>query len=334
MKKRYIFAILLLFLILIIITKKSPDTPNAISQNIDWDAIRADDVAITDKDWGTPQRFFASTEGWEEGIYISQDGNELYFIYTNIDVFHFIFYGKEHISGPIRDNDNQCTHPLMPTPHTCGKWPRADHFYTTKIDGIWTKPIPHPLTLNYPIGGLTLVGDKAYFMSGFEDDVEDIGYAIRSDGVWGEKIKIDSVSSEYTESDPYVTQDDSEMFFWSSRPAKFAKNNIYRSVKIDGEWQSPELLTEPINGDGDDMMTFLFDNYLYFGTERDGHSMAIYRSKRLGDNEWAAPELVISSKLAVGEPSITADGKYLYFEQIFTDGNGNFNPDIMYVERK
>lgn len=48
---------------------------------------------------------------------------------------------------------------------------------------------------------------------------------------------------------------------------------------------------------------------------------------------WGTPERVIYSNLAVGEPSITTDGHYMYFEQIFHDGNNNFNPEIMRVER-
>lgn len=51
------------------------------------------------------------------------------------------------------------------------------------------------------------------------------------------------------------------------------------------------------------------------------------------EGNWGTPERVIYSDLAVGEPSITADGEYLYYEQIFHDGSGNFNPEIMRVKR-
>lgn len=76
------------------------------------------------------------------------------------------------------------------------------------------------------------------------------------------------------------------MFFWSKRPAKFKGNNIYRSVKVNGEWQAPELLPEPINSGGDDMQTFMYGDDLYFVSNRQpsGMPMSIYRSKRLGVN--------------------------------------------------
>ena len=120
------------------------------------------------------------------------------------------------------------------------------------------------------------------------------------------------------------------MFFWSKRSAKFKGNNIFRSVKLNGTWQVPELLPEPINSDGADMQTFVYEDDLYFVSNRqpDGMPTGIYKSKRLGDNTYGKPELIVSSKIGVGEPSIPNDGSRLYFEQIFTDGKGNFKPVV------
>lgn len=301
---------------------------NVVEMTEKWNDIRANDVAKTSDEWGTPELLSFSNNGWEEGGYISSDGNTFYYIYTNRDVFRLLFHGDEKKVGPIFDT-NSCTHPLNPNPHGCGVWPRADHFFVEKTEDGWTDPKPHPLTLNYPIGGLHIDGNTAYFMSGFDDDIEDIGFATIENGIWSGKEKIEIVSSEYTESDPFVKNN--EMFFWSNRPAKFAGNNIYHSVKINGEWQEPELLPEPINSNKDDMQTFVYDGYLYFSSNKDGGPFSIYRSKRNGSS-YEESEIVIQSKFAVGEPTITADGEYLYFEQIFTDGK-NFNPDHLRVKR-
>ena len=119
-------------------------------------------------------------------------------------------------------------------------------------------------------------------------------------------------------------------------------------------WSAPVKLPSPVNTDGDDMQTFVFNesgtDYLYYSTNR-GHDdpgmtyeIAIYRVAMPTDWEstpsdmnlsgnWGTSERVIHSDFAVGEPSITADGHYMYFEQIFHDGNNNFNPEIMRVER-
>ena len=94
------------------------------------------------------------------------------------------------------------------------------------------------------------------------------------------------------------------------------------------------------------MQTFMFEGYLYFSSNSQptsldeageltkGHPMWIYRSRRIGDNQWGEPEVVVTSKFAVGEPSIPDDGSRLYFEQIFTDEKGNFKADMMYAEKK
>ena len=36
----------------------------------------------------------------------------------------------------------------------------------------------------------------------------------------------------------------------------------------------------------------------------------------------------------VGEPSLTADGRTLYFVHVLTDGNGVFDSDVWYSERR
>jgi hypothetical protein len=305
---------------------------------LDWDPIRAADVATLAAGWGTPELVSVSTNGWEEGVFISPDESELYWIYTNFDVFSS---GASVVyNGPNQDPAESCTHWQLPTPHACGVYPRADHFWAEATGSGWSPTAPHPLTLDGPIGGLHVLefGEDrvAYFMSGFQDEhasVEDIGVARFTNGTWGPKTKIDALSSgEFTSTDPWVSADESEMFFWSDRPAAFAGPNIYRSVRVDGAWQQPELLPAPINSDGDDMMTFLFDGWLYFGSGRDGEPYSIYRSERLGPMSFGPPEVFVRSAFAVGEPSFTADGRTLYFEQIFTDGT-NYNPDVMRVSR-
>ena len=70
-------------------------------------------------------------------------------------------------------------------------------------------------------------------------------------------------------------------------------------------------------------MYFVSNRNLFIGS-------AIYRSNRLGD-VWSEPELVI--KGIVGEPSLTADGNYLYFVHVLTDIAGPFDADIWYCER-
>ncbi|MEK7208989.1 MAG: hypothetical protein AAB677_01870 [Patescibacteria group bacterium] len=332
MKNKYfLLGILFVFILTIIIyvDKKPPD----------WQEIRKNDVAQISSEWNEPQLLPFNTDGWYEGDYISPDGRTFYFGYIDVDAFRFHFGdGQVEKIGPSLDEKKTCVLGQLGN-WNCGDYPRYDLFYIEKTPAGWSEPKPHPLTLNCPVQSLTLINnDKAYFVASFDDKCreKDIAYSEKINGEWSPIKKVEAVSSVYWDDDPYVNQGDTEMFFWSRRPAKLKGSNIYRAVKINGEWQTPELLSKPINSDGDDLQTFLDGDYLYFVSNRqpNGKLTKIYRSKRLGDNLWGAPEVIISSKFAVGEPSFPADGRRLYFEQIFTDGRGNFKAEMLFADKK
>jgi Tol biopolymer transport system component len=78
--------------------------------------------------------------------------------------------------------------------------------------------------------------------------------------------------------------------------------------------------------------TFTSDgSTMYFASDRDASAgMAIYRSSRSGD-VWSQPQLVM--KGIAGEPSLTADGNYLYFVHVLSDAEGVFDADVWVSER-
>jgi hypothetical protein len=289
-----------------------------------WEAVYRRDIAKVSSEWNTPLRVKEiNSPGWEDGAYISSDGGELYFAYTNINLFKL----PQIISiGPPRDKSSLCNPP-------CGEFPRVDVFYSKKdSSGKWQSPLPHPLTINYPIGGIVFVSkNKAYFMKYSNTSKDDIWYADFDGKKWNQ-TKIDGVNSLATDADPYVTPADDEMFFWSDRPSELGGKNIFYSKRVDGEWQSPQVLPAPVNSEANDMQPFLFRDTLYFSSDREG-KLKIYKSVK-GENEWSIPEVVVESKNAVGEPTLTGDGKYLYFIQLFISDEGIPNPEIMYTQRK
>lgn len=359
---------------------------------IDWAPYYDDDVAVTSSDWGAPELVAASTPGWEEGVYISGDGDTLYYIYTHVDVFRDVFTGETNVSGPLLDTHGQATVWADGSSRNAGEYPYADHFYVTRT-GVneWSAPQPHFLTTTRmaSIGGLHIIesGAKrlAYCMSGFGDAVDSIFYAY-DDGSGWQAFEVDTGTFTFDaylfevnldpngdsgnpnpdgheDADPWVNDSGTIMFFWSDRNEGTTGKDIFYSTNANGigstswaspAWTAPTALPAPVNTDGDDMQTFVFNeggtDYLYYATNR-GHDesgmsyeIAIYRvampagwestPSALGvSGNWGTPERVIHSDLAVGEPSITDDGQYLYFEQIFTDGNDNYNPEILRVKR-
>lgn len=323
-KKHYlilgIVSILGAFLISDFIDEASYDE----AQNKKWEAVRNADVAKVSGGWQTPVWIGeVNSEGWEDGAYISSDGDELYFAYTNIDLFRLPDVVE---IGPDRDASKVCN-------PSCGQFPRVDVFYSVKdSSGRWQKPVPHPLTIEFPIGGIVFVNpNKSYFMKYSDTSKDDIWYA-DFDGVNWDQNKVDGVSSPYNDADPYVTPTDDQMFFSSDRPVALGGDNIFYSKKVGGKWHLPELLPEPVNSDANDMQPFLFGDTLYFSSDRDG-KLNVYKSVRNGDI-WSDPEISVESKNAVGEPTLTADGSFLYFIQLFVADDGTPNPEIMYVERR
>lgn len=290
-----------------------------------WQAVMSADIASVSPEWSVPVWIEElSSTGWEDGTYISSDGSAVYFIYINIDLLKLPAIVP---SGPNRDEAMACNPP-------CGQFPRADLFYSLRdSQGRWQKPVPHPLTVAYPVGGLVMSGGKAYFMQEKDDGLRtEICYAEKIDGQWQEPVRIPALSSKHKDDDPYVNPADDEMFFWSNRPAQLGGDNIYYSQKINGSWQEPVILPEPINSNYNDIQPFLFGNALYFTSDRDGKPK-IYKST-IAEGAWSRPEVVIESKFGVGEPTLTADGNRLYFIQLFVSDKGETNPEIMFVEKK
>jgi len=292
----------------------------------EWKKIREEDIANVSNSWKAPIWFErVNTTGWEDGPYISPDGNTLYFAYINIDLFKL---PDVVVIGPNRDLAGVGNPP-------CGQFPRPDEFYSTKdTRGNWQTPVPHPVTIPYPVGGFVFANEKKVYLHMEKDDGlhTEIYSAEKVNGVWQSPEKIVALSSPHKDDDPHIMPNDEELFFWSDRPAALRGNNIYYSKKVNGQWQNPVLLPKPINSNSSDMQPFVFGDTLYFSSDRDG-KMKIYKSA-LKDNKWSPPEVVVSSKHGVGEPTLTRDGKFLYFIQIFVSEQGEHNTDIMYCERK
>ncbi len=320
--KKVIFIIFIIVIIFVALVSLRQEDRQEETRDA-WQEVRQADVAKTSGEWGTPVfAESASTAGWEDGAYISADGATLYFAYINIDLLKLPEVAE---TGPKRDS--RCK-------PVCGQYPRIDTFFSQKDNlGNWQKAKAHPLTIFYPIGGIVLANEnKAYFHSEKDDGLKtEIYFAEKSGDEWQPPQKIAALSSAFGDDDPYVTSSDDEIFFWSNRPGR-GGNDIYVSKKINGEWQKPALLPSPINTSANDMQPFLHQNTLYFTSDREGKPK-IYQSERIGEN-WGVPKVVVESNFAVGEPTLTEDGQFLYFVQIFKSEKNESNSDIFYIERK
>ncbi|MGK7390669.1 MAG: OmpA family protein [Candidatus Cyclobacteriaceae bacterium M2_1C_046] len=142
------------------------------------------------------------------------------------------------------------------------------------------------------------------------------------------KKPVDGLSNaEVIEFAPSISADGKTIIFETNRGGSYA---LFETRKqSDGSWSTPRSL-ESINnyGDSTDLIagpSISFDgNLLYFSASIGmGNSMDIYVSNRTSEG-WSAPEKlgenINSPQGYEGFPSISADGKTLYFVKENTDG--------------
>ncbi|MBU1707331.1 hypothetical protein KKB28_05390, partial [bacterium] len=279
-------------------------------------------------DWGQPVRLGTpiNTPCPEDACEISRDGQYLYFYFT-IDLFENLLpeeifsylngtYVAQRIGGPADFSE--------PVFYDLGKGANEslDGELSFTPDG--SKVYFHS----------TRAANLGYLQDPPVDDFLDIYVADITNGEPGPGRNLGTpVNSIYPDGEHAIHPDGVTLYFSSHRPGGVGSVDIWISTLEDSTWSDPVALGEPINSTANDLQpTFTSDgDTMYFVSDRNiAVGAAIYRSNRVGD-VWSEPELVI--KGIVGEPSITANGEYLYFVHVLTDISGTFDADIWYCER-
>lgn len=151
----------------------------------------------------------------------------------------------------------------------------------------------------------------------------------------------DSVNSGHSEYLPSITADEQTLVITRRLPkdantidqSLSEEEDFYVSYKInDSVWSKAVDLGPPINTNGNEGAQCISPDgkYLYFtGCNRPGGygSCDIYYSKRVG-NEWSIPENmggVVNSERWDSQPSVSSDGKTLYFTSARGGGKGGMD---------
>ncbi|MEW6528624.1 MAG: hypothetical protein AB1391_01920 [Candidatus Micrarchaeota archaeon] len=262
-----------------------------------WAEIRANDVAILSDGWSQPKRIEVSDDGWEDGVYISSDGNTLYFVYYPGDILADLKAGK------FKDD--------------------IDVYYSIKP---FTSKKKHAISEDiWSEGGVMISGSDMYYMSNKPIDDNDKNY---DDNIYknGELLTFNTNQSE---GDPHHCSAKNELYFWINKEEVTKEIYVYKNNHV-------SKLPEPINDGHENIQPFLTPDCqtMYFTSNRDGGVLKIYKSQRLGEDSWSNPKIVVSSKYGVGEPTLTDDGKFLFFVQLFKSEDGNSSTtDIFYSEK-
>lgn len=295
--------------------------------------------------WGAPELVpgEVNTAGWEDSAYISPDGSTLYFQYFPGDMFRIedVFryhrpveqggiggdpkqYGKFH-RGPPRGVSPAYTSDTLMSRLMGGKFGDVKRFPFSKDGGNeW---------------GVMQAPDNSYYYVS-HDPTRKLNMDLYRNGV---PLAIPG-REKYNEDNPHfaITRYGRELFFDSNdRPASAGKSHIWLTREKDGKFSEPIMLAAPVNlaGSTEVQPHLAGDGRLYFTSARGG-VIAIYASPRTGSNAWGEPEKILWPTKSsgprvwgVGEPTLTADGQWLYFVVVFDNGAQAFDADVARVRR-
>ncbi len=338
-----IFTALLIFLSSLNCSKKSPSHPANTPTTVPIFAIyngdprptctciitRTDLVApqtVDTTDWGAPQKVSPPVNDNcpDDDAFITADGQTLYFYWSpginpsSADLLYGTtgVYYAQNTGGPGEFGTPYFLDLRKGTNGACDGHPRLTqakdkvYFHSTRSENTgYQQPTPVSDTLDVYVA--TLSGNTA-------SPATNLGTA---------------VNSIYSDGEPGLSPDGNTIYFASNRPGGLGGNDIYYSTWTGVSWTAAVNIGAPINSaSNDEQVAFAANdpNTMYFVSDRNGIGMAIYSSIYSG-GVWQTPLLVMQGQ--VGSPSLTSDGKTMYFVHVLTDNNSNpvFGADIYYV---
>jgi OmpA-OmpF porin, OOP family len=166
-------------------------------------------------------------------------------------------------------------------------------------------------------------------------DFQDIYVSPLTNSVPGPGVNLGSpVNSIWPDGEQAVTADGQTLYISSTRPGGFGGSDIYISQWNGSAWSAPVNAGNTINSAAEEKQPCLtVDGQTMYYTGERSFIPGIYRST-LTAGVWSTPELVIQG-IGVGEPSLTADGQYLYFVYVYVDSNSQvYDADIYYLKKK
>ena len=164
------------------------------------------------------------------------------------------------------------------------------------------------------------------------------------DGSWSKPISIDAINNfdsvPFEIDAPTYNQDASVIYFSLIYDKKDANSNIYFSERINGKWQSPQKMAEPINSDVDEFDPFISaDGRFFYFTRRYKNDdlkkfecFSIYVSEKR-NGKWTMPKL-LPTPVNDGcdrSPRVAPDGVSLYFTSI--RNGGKTGGDIYFAKK-
>ncbi len=195
-------------------------------------------------------------------------------------------------------------------------------------DGKWIEPTAASFSGTYSDVDINFSPDGNYLFFAstrkhFETADLCLYFSKRTPDGWSEPVYMsDEGDSIYGEVLPSMSQK-GNLFFRSSRPESYSDVDVYRAKWNGGTIYDVQNLGPNVNSEfgQTDPAIAPDESYVLFVSSRpdvyDG-AYLIYVSFQIGDNEWTESVLLgpeVNSEIGAGAPTITPDGKYLFFKK-------------------
>lgn len=255
-----------------------------------------------------------NTPGWQDSVYISPDGRELYFAYLPYVQKDFL----DLYFGRISEKDVKERGPFRPGSH--GKMNFETYKTVRKSGGSWGRPINLNINSTYSLYSVKLSHDGKELYYAIRDYKGNYGgddiYVSRklADGKWSKAENMGpNINTKYREDTPCLSADGKTLYFARNKQEMLGWE-IMVSHRVNGKWTKAERMGKPINQSRPEKTA----NYQPFITA-DGKEFyftriqQLYFSRMQSDGSWAEPVKVLPKLPVSGHASVTDDGKYLYF---------------------
>jgi hypothetical protein len=121
-----------------------------------------------------------------------------------------------------------------------------------------------------------------------------LSFAELRNGKWVSTGGFPYNSVEYSNTDPFMTEDGKSLYFSSDRKGGQGGKDLYVSILDNGKWSAPRNLGDDVNTRQDEVTPFIFDGHtLYFGSS--GHpgigGLDVFKSE-IENNVFQEPQLM------------------------------------------
>lgn len=339
---------------------------------VDWSLVKNEIVIVNNlpDEYQNPQPLPLNSMAWEDGLFVTRDGLDLYCIYIPADLISFVNDGAKQKKAHLYMRGNPLDMDIKSNPDHTKNWIHGDIYHSKRLSvndeftsweavniaiPVFNEGAPQGIALpdhNFDF----FVYMKQKESAPYDNNLwyqKNVGRELETSG----KLFPPQINSDYNEDNPHIERlsEDTLILFFEreDHPKNLSPFNIWYSMSYNNgaSWQEAENLTS-INTFGDVFSEHIqphlyFDAqiknwYLYFTTNNfngDG-KLAIYRSLKGNNwNDWQEPELVLSSgnALGIGEPSVSDHGD-LYFVVVIENPDGStydkYDCDAWMIKKK